>query len=355
MACVEICPVQAISMQDDMSAYNAVIDENKCVHCNLCHTKCQNNQSLSFTPPIFYKQGWTNDEGIRKISTSGGLSAELINAFLKNGGTVCSCAFMEGEVRFAFTAPGEAKPAYQGSKYVKSNPLGIYKKIEALLKGGTEVLFVGLPCQVGALKAYLKAPLQEKLTTVDIICHGTPAPKTLDAYLSQLNCSLSTTNSISFRRGKTYAVSADGKGAKAGTSDYYSLGFLSGLFFTENCYDCKYAKRERASDITIGDSWGSDLPIEQQRKGLSLILCQTEKGKALLDACDLTLHDVDYEKAARYNGQLNAPMTKPKNREKFFIKLAKGKSFDSAVFACMPKKCLKQKVKRLAYLLHVKR
>lgn len=355
MACVEICPTKAISIQDDLSAYNAVIDESKCIHCNLCHNKCQNNQTLSFTSPAFWKQGWSNNEARRAASASGGLGAELTAAFLKKGGVVCSCAFQEGKVGFAFTRPGETLPAYHGSKYVKSNPLGVYKKIESLLKDGKDVLFIGLPCQVGALKGYLKEELQQRLTTVDLICHGTPSPQTLDLYLGQLGKSLQDSSSISFRQKHSFKVCSDGVCEKAGTTDRYSLGFLAGLFYTDNCYQCKYAKKERISDITIGDSWGSNLPMKDQKKGLSLILCQTDKGKALLDACDLTLLDVDYENAANNNGQLKAPMKAPNNRDKFFAKLAKGKTFDQAVFACMPKKCLKQKLKRLAYLLHVKR
>lgn len=42
--------------------------------------------------------------------------------------------------------------------------------------------------------------------------------------------------------------------------------FLGGLFYTENCYECKYAQLNRVSDITIGDSWGSELPTEEQKK-----------------------------------------------------------------------------------------
>ena len=40
---------------------------------------------------------------------------------------------------------------------------------------------------------------------------------------------------------------------------------------------------------------------------------------------------------------------------KFFALIAKGKSFDRAVFLCLPKKCLKQKLKRVAFALGIKK
>ena len=36
MACVGKCKKEAISIQDNLSAYNAVIDESKCVSCGAC-------------------------------------------------------------------------------------------------------------------------------------------------------------------------------------------------------------------------------------------------------------------------------------------------------------------------------
>ena len=43
MACVDICPKGAITIEDNLAAYNAVIDENKCIGCNACHKVCQSN------------------------------------------------------------------------------------------------------------------------------------------------------------------------------------------------------------------------------------------------------------------------------------------------------------------------
>ena len=64
---------------------------------------------------------------------------------------------------------------------------------------------------------------------------------------------------------------------------------------------------KRVSDITLGDSWGSEEDEETQKAGISLALCQTEKGKMLLEHSDLRLLDVDLKRAIEYNHQLRHP------------------------------------------------
>lgn len=43
MACVDICPKGAITVKDDLSAYNAVIDPEKCIGCDSCYRVCPHN------------------------------------------------------------------------------------------------------------------------------------------------------------------------------------------------------------------------------------------------------------------------------------------------------------------------
>ena len=96
MACVELCPKNAIKIVDDLSSYNAVIDEEQCVNCNLCHNVCQNNADIEATRPISWKQGWALDSSVRESSSSGGAAQAIELAFVKAGGIVCSCTFSDG-------------------------------------------------------------------------------------------------------------------------------------------------------------------------------------------------------------------------------------------------------------------
>ena len=192
MACVNICPKCAITIKDDIRSYNAEIDENLCIKCDLCHRVCQNNYSIVFNPPQHWFQGWAEDSELRKRGSSGGVASAIMSGFIKSGGYVCSCLLKDGIIGFELTNDPGIIPCMSGSKYVKSNPQSVYKEIKSLLKSGEKILFIGLPCQVEGLKRFVGDDLSEKLYTVDMICHGTPSPKILDIYLSQHGKSLET-------------------------------------------------------------------------------------------------------------------------------------------------------------------
>ncbi len=111
------------------------------------------------------------------------------------------------------------------------------------------------------------------------------------------------------------------------------------------CYSCKYANLKRVADLTIGDSWGSDLPEHIQKEGLSLLLCQTQKGRELLEKMQLNLLPVDLQKAIQVNTQLRKPTPMPKMRGMFFGILKNSRSLRKAMFVSSPKFAVKQYVK----------
>jgi hypothetical protein len=132
------------------------------------------------------------------------------------------------------------------------------------------------------------------------------------------------------------------------------MAFLRSLCYTENCYYCDYATTARVSDITLGDSWGSTLDQGEQEKGVSLILCQTDKGKWLLGISDIHLEDVDIPNAIKNNKQLSHPSDKPRERELFYATLNKTGRFGKAVRKCYPKDCFRQSVKATLVRLHLR-
>lgn len=153
MACMEMCPKKAIKIEDTLDSYNAVISDELCIKCNACLQVCQNvNANTTFRQTITWYQGWSRNANDRKESSSGGAAYELAKAFIKRGGTVFSCTFFNGEFVFDEASKLSELRKFSGSKYVKSNPNGIYKNIRGKLKSGENILFIGLPCQVAALK-----------------------------------------------------------------------------------------------------------------------------------------------------------------------------------------------------------
>jgi len=333
-------------VEDSLKAYNAVIDTDKCINCNACSRVCQKQNHVSALRPLLWKQGWSNDENVRTSGSSGGACGAISKAFISMGGVVCSCVFSDGIFGFEFAETEDELKKFAGSKYVKSNPQGIYKKIKKLLHDGRKVLFIALPCQVAALKNFVGAKLQAELYTADLICHGTPSPKILEMFLRQYGKSLGEIQDIRFRiKGKFQVYEGYEGVVTTGVTDKYLIAFLNSLTYTDNCYNCSYAKIERVSDITLGDSWGTSLSTDDVRRGVSLMLAQTQKGVELLKNAGLRLDDVDLENAIRNNHQLSEPSHAPNTRDSFFEDINKGKKFNRLVFTRLPKACLRQDVK----------
>lgn len=204
-----------------------------------------------------------------------------------------------------------------------------------------------LPCQVAALKCFVNANLQKNLYTIDLICHGTPSPKILELFLKQYNCSLQKLADIKFRGKAGFSISKDAEKIEpSGIQDRYMMGFLEGLFYTDNCYSCSYAALKRTGNITLGDSWGSRLPDSEKRKGISLMLIQTTKRELLLNRAKVHTEDVDLNHAVANNAQLQGPVARDNRRELFFQSIQAGKGFNAMISRYCFKRGIKQYMKK---------
>ena len=344
MACVEKCHRNAITIKDDLKYYNALVDTKKCVDCGLCTKVCPRENDNDMSKPKWWYQGWADSE-IREHASSGGAASAIIRAFIKNGGYVASCLFDSGKFVFEVTNEMAVARKFAGSKYVKSNPEKIYGKIQSLLKANQKVLFIGLPCQVAAVNQFIKD--KTNLVTADLICHGTPSPYLLKKCLQEYGHDINTLTDINFRIKSLYELNRDGKPIAAfHTMDNYLIAFLHSYDYTENCYSCKFATLDRVSDITLGDSWGTELSGEV-KNGVSLILCQSEKGKELIESAGLNLLDVDINNAISHNEQLNKPSKCSKSRDQFFENYNRYNNFGKALVKTAPGIVAKEKVKSI--------
>lgn len=354
-ACVNICSKKAIKIVDTYREYNAYIDEDKCVKCNMCRDVCPNRANINMSRPQKWFQGWTENKCNRKMAASGGVATEITSSFIKSGGIVCSCVYENGSFIYKMLSDEKKIDEFRGSKYVKSNPGMIYTDILNELKDNNKILFIGLPCHVSALKNYLKVRKQnvQNLYTIDLICHGSPSPNILLNYLKSQKIEIRKIYNISFRQKNLFGLSINNKCIKQkGTYDEYTLAFLRGLTYTNNCYQCRYATDKRISDITLGDSWGSDLSDIEKKEGISLILCQTDKGEMLLKNANIILKDVDQKKAIESNGQLKAPFKKSKEYYRFWNNYNKS-NLSYSVFICFPIKYIKQILKAFLLKIHI--
>lgn len=341
MACVNICPKQAISIVDSLETLNAQINPEKCIDCGLCGKYCPNLHPMQLQHPVFWKQGWA-EENIRRNSSSGGAAAAITRTFLQSGGYVASCLFENGRFGFAVTNDPEKARRFAGSKYVKSDPGLIYQEIKRLLQKGEKVLFIGLPCQAAAVKSICGD--HNGLYTADLICHGTPSVRLLRQFLTELGFCWEEIADIQFRDGHYFGVTPNRvRLTPRRVQDSYLRVFLNSVDYTDNCYSCRYAALERVADITLGDAWGQ--LSETVSGGVSLVLCQTEKGIALVEDAGLQLQEVDLEKAVAANHQLSHPSIKHPGSERFFKLLKAGHSIRYATTAILPKESMKQCLK----------
>lgn len=353
-ACVSVCPKNCINIEDHVSVLNAVKDMNKCINCGLCSKVCQVSNSSSelikLNKTVQCLEGVTLNSKIDAITSSGGFATTLGVEFAKGGGYVVGVRGDTDKFEYSITNKPDEVLRFAGSKYVKVIP-NIYTYILELLKQNQKVLFIGTPCNVAGLKMFLRKDY-DNLYTVDLICHGTPSDKILMKYLNEEG--INSEKNLKFRKKHTMYLTRDKKAIyKTRILDPYTIGFLKGLYYTENCYECRYAQGDRVSDITIGDSWGSKNQNEKY-KYLSLILCQTNKANYLLNLIkdEFITMKCDYENAVANNHQLSHPSKKSEYTDYFF------KNFDNnfkyLIKKAYPKTYYRQKIKRIFVLFGLK-
>lgn len=326
-ACYNICPKKCITMVEDKNGVTIPnTDLEKCIHCNMCVKTCPENNKIEYNEPIKVYAAWSLDDKTRKNSSSGGIASEIYKYIIQNNGIAVGTRFnKEMKLEHKIATNIEEIKEFVGSKYVQSFVGRVFKEIKQYLLNNKTVVFVGTPCQVSGLKNFLKNVNTRNLFLIDLVCHGVPPIKYLDDYLKYLKINKNIDN-ITFRGKNNWNFTAYNKGKviykKHNKEDLYYKAFLKSLFYRENCYNCKYARKERVSDITLGDFWGIgkqekfDYPIED---GVSLIMINTKKGNDLIGKIkhNLFIKERTIEEAMEGNEQLNHPSIKNKETDEF--------------------------------------
>lgn len=367
-ACKDVCPKQCITMQpDELDALHPVVDESVCINCGLCEKTCPNNRELSYKLPHKVWATWSNDKETRRTSASGGIACELYRYWIKNGGVATGVVYNRDEgCHFILLEKESDIKAVQNSKYTFSDTAGIYKVVKQKLQAGVPVLFIGVPCQVAGLYGFLKKEY-ENLTTVDIICHGMPPVAYLKQHVEHIEKQKNElTSSLYFRDPKYYTYTftftlknSAGKefyNKKVLTRDNYQLGYHRALIYRENCYSCNYARKERISDLTIGDfsGLGRFAPFEYDKHNVSCILENTDKGAALLKNLKgaLSMYERPASEAFEVEKQLKSPSVKHSGRSIFEKVYHKTRNYELASNAALKEE--KNRAVKTAIILKTK-
>lgn len=328
MLCAEKCPKGAIKIEKKEGYYIPVVDKEKCIECGLCNRICPvNAEKKSAEPKEIYALRDKNEERL-KASSSGGAVGLLAERFFEKGGAVSGVVYddsMHPVHKIAHNLDEFA--AMRGSKYVQSSMGDIYKELKAELEKGIPVLATGTPCQIAAIRNYF-GDKYDNLYTVDLICHGVQSPVVFEEYIAQLEAQHGK-KIVDFKfRDKTKGwkksnvkVIFEDKNEIIMTRDVCEY-FRYFDYLRKSCYNCHFRGFNNYSDITVGDYWGIESLTDKfaDDKGVSIMLCHTDKGSELAgkirdyaDICDSNL-----EHALKTHKKLKKSIAMPKYRNAFF-------------------------------------
>lgn len=292
-ACVNICPHTCISViTDEEGFYYPHINTDTCVNCNLCNLVCTKEQTKQARYPAIILGCRVIKDSDLNSSSSGGMFGLFATAFLKSGGRIFAARFNEANKVYHDEIKDLSELAfYRRSKYSQSYLGDVFKRVKDRLKDGIRVLFVGTPCQVAGLLAFLRKPYPT-LYCIDFVCHGVPSPGVWKEYLKTLGSGISN---ISFRDKETgwpnYSfsyVQDNVKHRQTASQNPYMRGFLHDLYLRPSCYDCKFKGFTSGADITMSDFWGvwKNHPKWNDQKGAGVLAINSNKGEQLLKMVD---------------------------------------------------------------------
>lgn len=328
-ACKEICPMNAIEVgRDKFGKTIPKVWEDKCTSCGLCKNVCPARKVQEARVPQKCYAAWTKSRSDREDCASGGIATGLGRYMISKGGVVFGAKYNSGkelDYVIAMTKTEKGLEKFKSSKYVQVDTGHSYREAKKQLDKGREVLYVGTPCQIAGLQSFLRRKY-ENLITVDMVCHGVPPAEYLKAYARSV-CPGKELERVTFRGKYDFDLCFYEEGdpepcyQKPNYLDPYYESFLKCLIYRDNCYQCKYARKERISDITIGDFWGLDRTtlIKPYEGRISEILVNTPKGQEIINQCKHLFHleERTLEEALQGNKQLNAPSVSHKDYNKF--------------------------------------
>lgn len=362
-ACASLCPVEAITMVLNKEGFlEPHVDAKTCISCGKCLKICPLNDEGGYSrQQSFY--GWHRDKAARENSTSGGAVRAVADEILKKGGIVYGAVYADDFRSVHFGSSDDyTMEAIQKSKYMVSNPTGIYPQVKAQLKQGRPVLFTGAPCQVAGLKTYL-AQDYDNLLTVDFVCGGMASLAFWQEHITALERKFGApVCHVDFRSKKNgwgkCLLKIDFQNGKERCcreylDTYYKCFAEEHVSVRETCLRCSFAHRHYA-DITVADFWGyRSAGVTEVGKGLSLIISNTDKGvHTVKHAENLEQFCLDAKYATYAVRKANPSQKQLNSRDKFFA-AAEAAGFENAANKLYPAnywrhtvKWIRQKIKK---------
>ncbi len=332
-ACAEACATKCITMKPDTEGFlYPTVDASRCTDCGLCNRVCPMQHPGEEQQPTHVYVAKAHDEETRLHSSSGGLFPLLARHTFAENGVVFGARFdKQWQVMMDEATCEEQLQPLLGSKYVQAVTGDAFTRVRKHLLAGRKVLFCGTPCQVRALKLFLRRPYDELLTTVEVLCHGVPSPLVWQMYLEQ-GCH-QYASAINFRDKqngwRSYRLSIHPTDKKTPTysspasEDSYMRGFVRDLTLRPSCYKCRFQEGRSSCDLALGDCWGIGLcrPEFDDDKGASTALTYTTAGEAAFPAHEVEAFEATLELATAFNAGYKSELACPPERAAFFAEL----------------------------------
>ena len=340
-ACVQTCPKKCIDYKQDEEGFSyPKVDESLCISCGLCEKVCPVLHPYEERIQKKALSAINMDDGVRMSSSSGGIFTLLAEKTIDDGGVVFGARFDEHwQVVIDVAKTKEAVKTFRGSKYLQARIGDSFLRCKQYLDAGRKVLFSGTPCQVSALRHFLRKDY-ENLLAVDFICHGVPSPLVWKSYLNEVVVTGSrAVKDIQFRnksRGwKLYSLAIeynkDSQSIAVSSpfkENIYMKAFLKNLILRPSCHSCPAKCGKSHSDITVADFWGIEVvnPKMDDDQGTSLVLINTDKGASSLPSDNMKITEEEFHAAIKKNSAWNTPAVPHHRRAEFFRNLSTDKS-----------------------------
>lgn len=338
-ACAFRCPRNCIRMQEDViGVVYPQIDRSLCIECGACEKACPILDPVEFHDSELCYAAWNNDQQERRLSASGGIATAIYKEALSRGFAVIGAMQnSDWTVAHKFIRSFADIGPFKNSKYVFSHAYDIFHKVKLLLKDSKHVLMIGLPCQIAAMRKLFA--YDDNLVLIDLVCHGSCPTKYLRQHILSLESVLEQKAvTMSFRAPEKGTenyyftlYNADGEifySKRSVDGDMYNFAFHRAISYRENCYNCRYARPDRVSDITLGDfhGLGKLQPCAYSEKKVSTILVHTSKGREFIDSIvrsgNIHVEKRPVEESVMGDAQLRRPSPKTKARldfERFIV------------------------------------
>jgi acetyltransferase-like isoleucine patch superfamily enzyme/coenzyme F420-reducing hydrogenase beta subunit len=366
-ACGDICAHDAIRFITDIEGFwYPEINKDKCTDCGLCEIVC---------PIINIKELKTNDlensicyaaehKNLEVVfdSTSGGLFSALADIMYKEKGSVGGAIFNEDfSIKHFISNNKNDLSLLRSSKYAQSDLSGFYKNVKDILKKGEKILVCGCPCQMAALRAFLKKDYDNLIIT-DFVCLGINSPKVWRKYLDSFEERYgypvtyakakskefgwrNLTQKVILSNGKSYYETKD--------ENNFTIGYLRlNVYCRPSCYDCQFKGFPRISDITLADYWGIENIDKSMEKdlGTSLVMINSQKGLSYFEKVKFRINYIQtpFDTIFKGNPALIKPLNPPiVNRISFFEDLDKMSFMEIVSKYHFNKKHFKHKIKKI--------